>query len=371
MELTISRELFLNSLQKIQSIIEKKSSLPILSHSLLHAKGNFLEILATDLTLAFKTNCEGEIIHSGKIVVPAKALYEITRNLNCEKIKLRENKNHWLEIIGENSYFCLATLPVEEFPLFPETKHFQLTSINKELLHKALLKTYFSIAKEETDTSLFGLCCEKLEEKLRFVSTDRFRLTYMDIPFSDLDTLKFESKIMIPKKAVLEILRFSPYETLQISFDTNGGIIKINEDLLYLRLMENKFPQYHTIIPESNKYEAKISKSLLRDVLKRMNIFTTDRVKIADFFFSKNKLLVQVDNPQIGKAEETLEIELALAEDIKISFNISFLLDVLTVLDSELFIFGLNTMERMPCVISGENDIGFKSLIMPVIEKEK
>jgi DNA polymerase III sliding clamp (beta) subunit (PCNA family) len=102
-----------------------------------------------------------------------------------------------------------------------------------------------------------------------------------------------------------------------------------------------------------------------------MNIFTTDRVKIADFFFSKNKLLVQVDNPQIGKAEETLEIELALAEDIKISFNISFLLDVLTVLDSELFIFGLNTMERMPCVISGENDIGFKSLIMPVIEKEK
>jgi DNA polymerase III sliding clamp (beta) subunit (PCNA family) len=77
----------------------------------------------------------------------------------------------------------------------------------------------------------------------------------MDIPFSDLDTLKFESKIMIPKKAVLEILRFSPYETLQISFDTNGGIIKINEDLLYLRLMENKFPQYHTIIPESKKDE--------------------------------------------------------------------------------------------------------------------
>jgi len=379
MEITVLREEILDPLQKIQPLIEKRSTMPILSHTLLNAEKNFLEIFATDLALAFKGVCKTVDSQPGKIVVPAKALYEIIRNLNCETVYLKENENQWLEIKGRNSYFSLASLPVEEFPLFPETEHFNLVSISGELLNKAITKTYFSMAKEELDTNLAGLCCEKMDKKLRFVSTDRFRLTYMEFPFEEANMLQFEKNIMIPKKAVLEILRLNPQETLQIGFDSNAGVIKTpaspadgNGNLLYIRLMENRFPQYQHIIPEKNEYEAKIPKLPLKDILRRMNILVSEKIKVAEFLFTKDRLRLFVDNPEIGKAEETLEIEiLPRPKEMKFTFNISYLLDVLNALDSEIITFGLNTTEKTPCVITGENDIGFKGLIVPIIEKKE
>ena len=370
MKITILREEILNPLQKIQPLIEKRSTMPILSHTLLNAEKNFLEIFATDLALAFKGVCKTVDSQPGKIVVPAKALYEIVKNLNCKTVYLKENENQWLEIKGGNSYFSLASLPVEEFPLFPETEHFNLVSISGKLLNKAITKTYFSMAKEELDTYLVGLCCEKRDKKLRFVSTDRFRLTYMEIPFEDVEMLQFEKSIMIPKKAVLEILRLNPQEILQIGFDNHAGVIKTDENLLYIRLMENKFPQYQHIIPEKNEYEAKIPKIPLKDILRRINILVSEEVKVAEFLFNKDRLTLFVDNPEIGKAEETLEIEF-LPKEIKFTFNISYLLDVLNALDSEVFTFGLNTAEKTPCVITGENDIGFKAFIVPIMEKKE
>jgi len=379
MKITVLREEILDPLQKIQPLIEKRSTMPILSHTLLNAEKNFLEIFATDLALAFKGVCKTVDSQPGKIVVPAKALYEIIRNLNCETVYLKENENQWLEIKGRNSYFSLASLPVEEFPLFPETEYFNLVSISGELLNKAITKTYFSMAKEELDTNLAGLCCEKMDKKLRFVSTDRFRLTYMEFPFEEANMLQFEKNIMIPKKAVLEILRLNPQETLQIGFDSNAGVIKTpaspadgNGNLLYIRLMENRFPQYQHIIPEKNEYEAKIPKLPLKDILRRMNILVSEKIKVAEFLFTKDRLRLFVDNPEIGKAEETLEIEiLPRPKEMKFTFNISYLLDVLNALDSEIITFGLNTTEKTPCVITGENDIGFKGLIVPIIEKKE
>ncbi|MDL1970714.1 MAG: DNA polymerase III subunit beta [Candidatus Desulfofervidaceae bacterium] len=376
MELTVKRESFFKLLQKVQPIIEKKSTMPILSHTLLDVKQDYIEVLATDLELAFKGDCLAEVRQTGSIVVPARELYEIVKNLNCERINLKENENKWLEITGNGSYFCLASLPVEEFPLFPETDHFNTVSISGEVLRKAIMKTYFSIAKEDLNADYAGLCCEKIkdkEPKLRFVSTDTYRLTYMEIPFAEIDSLQFDSRVMIPKKAALEILRLTSHENLYIGFDTQAGIVRTNGDLIYTRLMENKFPEYQTFIPEKNEYEAKIPRINLKDILKRMVVLVREKVKIAEFLFKKDSLIVRVENPAVGEAEEKLAIEFITSstpvEKLKMSFNISYLLDVLNALESEVFTFGLNT-GRTPCVITGENDVGFKALVVPLIESE-
>ena len=139
--------------------------------------------------------------------------------------------------------------------------------------------------------------------------------------------------------------------------------------------MENRFPQYQHIIPEKNEYEAKIPKAPLKDILRRMNILVDEKNKVADFLFTKDKLTLFLDNPEMGKAQETLEIEVVpgrnLTKEMKFIFNISYLLDILNVLDSEIFIFGLNTAEKTPCVITGENDPGFKAFIVPIMEKKE
>jgi len=377
MELIVIREKLFKTLQKIQPIIEKKSTMPILSHTLLDVKQDYLEVLATDLELAFKGKCLAEVSQPGSITVPARELYEIVKNLTCEKIKLKENETKWLEITGDNAYFCLASLPVEEFPLFPETDHFNVVSIPGEMLRKAIMKTHFSIAREDINADYAGLCCEKIrgeEPKLRFVSTDTYRLSYMEIPFTEIDMLQFENRIMIPKKAVIEILRLTSHENLYFGFDTQAGIIKTNGDLLYIRLMENKFPQYQTFIPEKNEYEVEISRPYLKDILKRLIVLVTDKIKIAEFLFEKNNLTIRVENPAVGKAEESLEIKFISqgtpVENLKMSFNISFLLDVLNAMESDIFIFGLNT-EKKPCVITGKHDVGFKALVVPLIERKQ
>ena len=137
--------------------------------------------------------------------------------------------------------------------------------------------------------------------------------------------------------------------------------------------MENKFPQYHSLIPEKCEYKAIINKDELKDILKRIVVIMPEKTKAAAFIISSNCLSIRAENTSVGTAEETMEIEFFKEEgdkdELKMIFNISLLLDILNALESEVFSFGLNT-ERLHCVITGEKDIGFKSLIAPVIEKE-
>ena len=377
MRLVVERNKFLKLLQKIQTVIDKNPPMSVLSHTLLEAKDNQLDVLATDLELSFKGSCEAEVENSGQIVVPARALYNIIRSLKEEKVELKEDENGWLKITAGKSHFSLVSMPVEEFPVFPDMEAINTVAVFPNVFRKALMKTYFSIAKEDVNPNYAGLCLEKITEpepKLRFVSTDTFRLTYMEIPFPCLEELQFENKIMIPRKAVIEMLRLTDSEKLFIGFDNQAGVIKTENTLLYVRLMENKFPQYQSLIPESCEYKAIINKDVLKDILKRIVVIMTEKTKVADFIFSSKNLSIRAENTSVGTAEETMEVVEFLKEkgdkdELKMTFNISFLLDVLNVMESEFFSFGLNT-ERLPCVITGEKDIGFKSLIAPVIEKE-
>ncbi len=376
MKLVVERNNFLKVLQKIQTIIEKKSTMPVLSHTLIETKDGKLDVLATDLELSFKGSCEAKIQIPGQIVVPARALYNIIRSLKEERVELEEDENGWLKITTGKSRFSLVSMPVEEFPVFPDIETINTVSVPPELFRKGLMKTYFSIAKEDVNPTYAGLCLEKIkdsEPKLRFVSTDTFRLTYMEIPFPELEELQFESKIMVPRKAVIEMLKLSDSEKLFVGFDNQAGVIKTENALLYVRLMENKFPQYQSLIPEKCEYKAIINKDELKDILKRIIVIMTEKTKVADFIFSSNCLSIKAENTSIGTAEEEVEIEFVKEDgdkdELKMIFNISLLLDILNALESEVFSFGLNT-ERLPCVITGEKDIGFKSLIAPVIEKE-
>ncbi|GEM_PF-573440 len=376
MKLVVERNNFLKVLQKIQTIIEKKSTMPVLSHTLIETKDGKLDVLATDLELSFKGSCEAKIQTPGQIVVPARALYNIIRSLKEERVELEEDENGWLKITAGKSRFSLVSMPVEEFPVFPDIETINTVSVPPELFRKGLMKTYFSIAKEDVNPTYAGLCLEKIkdsEPKLRFVSTDTFRLTYMEIPFPELEELQFESKIMVPRKAVIEMLKLSDSEKLFVGFDNQAGVIKTENALLYVRLMENKFPQYQSLIPEKCEYKAIINKDELKDILKRIIVIMTEKTKVADFIFSSNCLSIKAENTSIGTAEEEVEIEFVKEDgdkdELKMIFNISLLLDILNALESEVFSFGLNT-ERLPCVITGEKDIGFKSLIAPVIEKE-
>ncbi len=373
MELNVEKAVLFGILQKIQTIIEKKTTMPILSHVLLQAKSN-LEITATDLELLIKGNCPAQIIQEGKLAVPGAKLYEIIRLLNCDQVYLKENENHWLDIKGGHAFFSLATLPAEEFPDFPETEHLKTIPIDKDLLKELIIKTQISMAREmeQENKELAGIFFEKIksdpetssEPRLRLVSSDGYRLTYIETPFDKADIFQFETGIIIPRKAIIEMLRLTENGELEIGFDDQVGIIKAKNSTLFIRILDKKFPYYESYIPKDNEYEARVPREELRESLKRMLIMITNKNKAAKFLFSPSKLVIQVDNSEIGNAQEDLDIEYK-AEPFQIALNTSFLLDVLNVMESSTIHLGLNKKDA--CVLTGEEDLGFKAIIMPIV----
>jgi len=369
MELEVNRTELLNVLQKTQTIIEKKSTMPILSHVLLQADED-LKIIATDLELKIESICPAKVIQRGEIAIPGTKLYEITRLLSSESVYLKEKENHWVDIKGGRAFFSLASLPAEDFPTFPQTGHLKTVSISANQLRKLIIKTQFSMAREidETNKELAGIYFEKVsldQPKVRLVSSDGYRLTYIEAPLPDLDVFQFEKGIIIPKKAVIEILHLTEEkEPLEIGFDETIGIVKTKNNSLFIRLLDKKFPHYESYIPKAYKCEATVPKDGLKEILKRMLTIITTKNKAAKFLFSPSKLLVQVDNSEIGMAMEDIEIEYN-SEPFQIIFNTSFLLDVLNVMESPMVHLGLNKEDG--CVLTGEEDLGFKALIMPIV----
>ncbi len=412
MEAVVLQRSLLNLLQKVQSIIEKKSTMPVLSHTLLKTKDNRIIAMATDLEVAFKGEIIANIIVQGEVLVPAKPLYDILRNLSSEEVRLKASENGRLEIRSRRSHFSLVTMPTEEFPIFPETEGFTLLSASSDILRKGILKTYFSMAREDENSSYAGLYMEKNveEKKLCLVSTDTFRLTYKEIPFPEVQSLQFDKGIMIPRKAVMEILRLtgleaeSGHKSILIGADHQAFVLKTTPDenmseeaeggsdedktallsyLFYTRLMENKFPDYSALIPSQFNYEAIIPRDEFKSCLKRMNAIMTEEMKIGTFYFGKNGLLVQIEDRNTGEAEEEIEIKFSkgklevderteeriiVNDKVRMVFNIPLLLDIINALDSEEFFFGLNVKDY-PCLISEDKDMGFKALIAPIVER--
>ncbi|KPJ65306.1 MAG: hypothetical protein AMJ45_05245 [Syntrophobacter sp. DG_60] len=368
MELNIKKSILFDVLQKIQAVIERRTTMPILSHILLQAESS-LEVTATDLELLIKGNCPAQIIQKGEVAIPGAKLYEIIRLLDCDQVYLRENENHWLDIKGGRAFFSLATLPAEDFPDFPETEHLKTISIDQDILKKLVIKTQFSMAREmeEASRELSGIFFEKIKSdipKIRLVSSDGYRLTYMEAPFSELDVFQFETGIIIPRKAITEMLRLTEGGSLEIGFDDRVGIVRAKTNTLFIRVLDKKFPHYKSYIPKDDEYEARASRDELREILKRMLVIITSKNKAARFLFNPSKLKVEVDNSEIGTAHEDLDIEYK-AEPFQIMLNTSFLLDALNVMESPIVHLGLN--KDKACVLTGEEDLGFKALIMPIV----
>lgn len=368
MELNVKKYALLETLQKVQTVIEKRTTMPILSHILLEAKSN-LEITATNLELLIKGNCPAQTVQTGKLAIPGAKLYEIIRLLDCEQVYLKENERHWLDIKGGRAFFSLATLPAEDFPNFLQTGHLKTASIDQNLLKRLITKTHFSMARdtEETNRELQGIFFEKIKSdipKIRLVSSDGYRLTYVEAAFSELNAFQFETGVIIPHKAITEILRLTESESLEIGLDEKVGIVKTKTNTLFIRVLDENFPHYESYIPEDNESEARIPREDLREILKRMLVIITSKNKAARFLFSPFKLKVEVDTSEIGTAQEDLDIEYR-AEPLQIMLNTSFLLDVLNVMESPIVHLGLN--REKACVLTGEEDLGFKAIIMPIV----
>ena len=370
MEFTIEKDAFVRALQKIQGIVERRNTMPILSNVLIEALDDSLTLTATDLEVGMKSRYQAKVYANGKITISAKKLYEIIRELPDEQIKFSTRDNDWVDISCGKAKFNIVGLSPDEFPSFPKIDERGFIPLDSVTLARMIEQTSYSICHDETKYNLNGILFKVSDENderlLRLVATDGHRLCVAEqvIESSSFDIL--DKGVIFPKKGIFELKKLCDEEVSDIKLgfiDNSVAIVKGNTTVV-MRLVDGEFPDYKRVVPVGNDKEIIIRKELFLHSLKRMAILSSEKFKGIKFEITNNFMEISSSNPELGEAREELEVKYS-GDKITTRFNARYLIDVLNVVTSEDITLLLKD-EMSPAILKQSDSDNFLSVIMPM-----
>lgn len=362
MKLTILKNDFLQALNLVQGVVEKKNVMPILANILLEAEGPLLKISATDLEVAINIKAQAQVERPGKVTVLAKKLYDIVKEAPAEEITIDSESDDRVEIVSKQSQCKILSLPANEFPKLPDLEGDFIKVKSNDFL-SMLEKVSFAMSTDETRYHLNGVYLEKNDKGLNIVATDghRLSLTKRDLDIPDLT----DGGIIIPRKGVNELKKVIASENgFELALGKRYLFVSTEKLNLFIRLIDGDFPQYQRVIPDESPIEIQIPREEFIGALRRVSLLSDEYSKGVKLYFCRDSLLVNTTNHEIGEAKEEVLIDYK-GETLDVSFNSKYLLDVLNAIPDEMvkMRFIDNTS---PCVINCESDAGFCSVIMPM-----
>ena len=330
MEFSVTKSALLNELTTTQGVVERKTTIPILSNILMEAKGNRLTITATDLELSIRTSCEVKVKKEGAGTIPAKKLLELVRLLPEGEIKFRLLENHWVEIVADRKKYKLVGMARENFPALPAMPH-ALVKIPAVVLESLIAKTKFAISMEESRYTLNGGLLILKPDTIAMVATDGHRLALAETT-QKLSGLNGEVKVLIPKKAMDEVEKLSNAagSDAQLDFakDESHLFFQAGHRLLISRILTGQFPNYEAVLPRDNNKTVVIDRSDLCDAVRRVSQLADQRSHAVKLAVSVEGIEISASSPEYGEAKENIEKEYS-GDPIAIGFNSSYMLDFL------------------------------------------
>ena len=368
MKFNVSRDQLLKSLNYCQGVIEKRSTLPILSNILIEAKNSSIKITATDLDLIFTNLIDNiKIDAEGSTTTSASVIYDIVRKLSPgSEINFNLVNENKLQLESERSKFNLLCLSPSDFPLVDENFNDNEFTIDSKSLLKLLNKSRFSISNDETRHYLNGVFLHQTEHEniffLTAAATDGHR---MSISKTKLNSkINFES-IILPKKTIYQLVTLLEDQEMTIKICNIKSKIKFefNNSILISKLIDGKFPNYIQVIPTTNEKKLEINLNNFLNSVDRVASVSTDKKEGVKFQLLKNILKLSVNNPNSGDGSETLEVK--FDHELNISFNSKYLIDVASHINGEKIIFYLNEIGS-PALIKDSLDKDSIFVIMPM-----
>jgi DNA polymerase III subunit beta len=369
MEIRIDKEELHKAVSRVQSIIEKRSNMPILSMILISATGTEITLSATDLEISLQQKISAEVVTPGSVTIPGRKLFEILKESKNPRVQIREKENNRIFLSDNQARFNLASLAADEYPVFTEPEGVNMLEIESGVLREMITKTIYAVTLEEAGFKLSGIFTEKVVRDgkpfLRMVSTDGHRLSLIDKEVKNIDKIEFDAGVMIPKKGMSELSKLAGESGfLSLGFRQNNCVAKKDDALIVIRLLETKFPDYHAVIPKKEKSIARLSRELLLDGMKKMSILASDTYRGVKLTLEKGSIELVSINPDVGDAQDKMEADFT-GERIEAGFNSRYFIDALQNMDSETVELGFID-NSSPCMITGKEDPGFLGLIMPM-----
>ena len=371
MKIKIKKDDIVDVLSKIQSIASRKTNISITTAVLIKTVPAGIIIVSTDLETGFEGFYPAVVEKEGSVAINARKLFEIVRDFPNEELYIKEIENYWIEIINQSNveYRMVGMNPVD-FPNIPSVENITYFNIKSSALKNMIEKTVFITgSSEEKRAHINGVYLESIEnkgvKKIRMVSTDGSRLSKVDYACDDGLTLPGETGIIISKKGLSDVGKFLDHEgDIKIGYDKSHFVIKKDNETIIMRLLEGNFPEYKDIINRKEVFSVKLDRQKFLMMLKRMSIFTSESYKGVIFGFNKGRLLVSSTNPELGESKEEINIDYN-SEPMEIAFNVRYFIETITVIDDD----GINLLlinNESPCLIEGEKNKNFLSVIMPM-----
>jgi DNA polymerase III subunit beta len=330
MEFSVTKSALLNELTTTQGVVERKTTIPILSNLLVEAKGSRLTITATDLELSVRTSCEAKVKKEGAGTIPAKKLIELVRLLPEDEIKFKLLDNHWVEIVSDRKKYKLVGMARENFPALPAMPHV-LVKIPAAIIESLITKTKFAISMEESRYTLNGGLLILKPDTLAMVATDGHRLALAETD-QKLSGLNGEVKVLIPKKAMDEVekLASAAGSDAHIDFakDESHLFFQTGHRLLISRILTGQFPNYEAVLPRDNNKSVVLDRGELSDAVRRVSQLADQRSHAVKLAVSSEGVEISASSPEYGEAKESIEKEYK-GDPIAIGFNSSYMLDFL------------------------------------------
>lgn len=367
MEFKINRETFLDGIQKTLGIVEKKTTIPILNNILLKADHHKIKIIATDREIILISDYDAEVLEEGEITISAKKMYEMIREIQGDVINFVQ-KNNIVKISSQRAFYKIPGLPADDFPSIADDLDVPLYKVQGNIIKDLINKTSFAMAVDETRKNLNGVLLESGMDGsnylLRMVATDGHRLA-MAKGFTTEATIKTIKGIIIPRKGLMEIKKIiDEHEEVKIGLHKNMFILKTENTVLKVSLVDADYPDYKKVIPTEKGTSIVLEKEYFLHALKRMSVVSSERYGGVILSFAEGKLTLNSTNLDVGEATEEIDITYS-GEVIDSGFNVNYLIDAISVVNKDQIIFEVG-MGLKPSLIKQVEDDNYLCIIMPL-----
>jgi DNA polymerase-3 subunit beta len=368
MEFSVKKYDLLEELEMTQGVVERKTTIPILSNLLIESQDNKLLLTATDLELSICTSCEAKIKKEGSGTIPAKKLLELVRLLPDEEIKFKILENHWVQIQSGRRTYKMVGMSKDNFPAIPEPPH-ALAKIPARILTGLISRTIFAISAEESRYTLNGGLMLLKPDSATMVATDGHRLALAEIDHA-FAGLNNEVRVLVPKKALAEIQRLAAEAgddgVIDFARDDSYLFFQVGSRRLVSRILTGQFPNYPAVMPRENNKFVVMDRNELNDAIRRVSQLADQRSRAVKFSVSTEGVELSAQSPEYGEATETIEKPYK-GDPITIGFNAQYLLDFLAAIPDGPVRFELKD-EQSAGQIRPEGDEAFRYryVIMPM-----
>jgi DNA polymerase III subunit beta len=366
MKLQMARDELLRGMGRVQAIVDRRGTLPILTNALLEASDGSLKLAATDLEVGVTCHQPAQVSAPGRVTIGAKKLYEIVRELEDSEVELEARSDARVEITAGKARFSLLAISPEEYPTLPSDDGVVFAQIDGSLLADMIDRTLYATSTDETRYNLNGILVELTSEgRLCFVATDGHRLAKVERSTPQRLAV-FQRSVIVPRKGVSEIRKLCDEGEGQVEIGLAEGFLLVRRPglLLSCRLIDSEYPAYRQVLPVNQQIRVNVERERLVRAVRRVALVASDRASGFAFALEDNELQLSASNPDLGEAREHLAVEYP-GPRFQTRFDARYVAEALQSIPSKEVLVELID-ELSPAQLRPADDPGQLAVIMPM-----